>query len=166
MLKSVCIISDDFLPAVTGAGTHVQFISQDLVKRGYQISIITTRRPGQPEQEVWQGVKVYRTFTVRVLGFYQALPSKKTIRKIFEENQVTLVHHHYVGFLLKQAEKVARIMGLPQVYTYHMTADHLTQALPMRPLRSLIARQILNYCNRFDFIIAPSKNLAEKIYKR
>jgi len=141
----------------------VQRIAEALVQRGHRISVITTRRPGEPGFEIWRGVKVHRSFTIRTFGFYQALPSVSTIEKIFRGDAVQLVHHHYLGVLLRRAERVGRRLGLPQVYTYHMTVDHLTQPLPMRPFRPLLKRQIVGYCNRFDLIISPSLNLVDRI---
>jgi glycosyltransferase involved in cell wall biosynthesis len=157
------MLSDDFLPAATGVGIHVQRVSRDLTERGHRVSIITSRRPGEPEEEIWHGVRVYRTFTLKVFGFYQALPSQTTIRRILTENAVQLVHHHYLGILLVRAERVARALALPQVYTYHMTVDHLTQPWPMKPFRPVISRQIVKYGNRFDLVIVPALDLVEKV---
>ena len=160
---SVCMLSDDFLPAATGVGIHVQRVSRDLIERGHRVSIITTRRPGEPALEKWQGIPVYRTFTLKLFGFYQALPSRATLRRIFKENAVELVHHHYLGFLMMRAEPIANSLGLPQVYTYHMTVDHLTQPWPMKPFRPIISRQIVAYGNRFNLIIVPAFDLIAKV---
>lgn len=157
------MFSDDFLPAATGVGTHVQRISEDLVRRGHHVCVITTRRAGEPEHEQWRGVSVFRTFTLKLFGFYQALPSRRTIRRILEDNAVTIAHFHYLGFMLKRGDDVTRALGLPRVYTYHMTVDHLTQPWPMKPLRPWIARQIVDSCNRFDLIVTPSRDLIDAI---
>jgi glycosyltransferase involved in cell wall biosynthesis len=159
--RSICMLTDDFLPAATGVGTHVQRISADLVQRGHRVCVITTRRPGEPAREVWRGVTVYRCFTLKAFGFYQALPSRGMIGRIFEDNAVGMVHFHYLSFLLIQGNRVASRLGLPRVYTYHMTADHLTQPWPLRPLRPLVARWIVHYCNRFDLLVAPSLALVD-----
>lgn len=160
---SLCLCSDDFLPAATGVGTHLQRLSDALAQRGHRVTIITTRRPGEPAVEVWRGVTVHRAFTVELFGFYQALPSTSTIERILKDNAVTLIHHHYLSVMLKRVERVGRRLGLPQAYTYHMTVDHLTQPWPMRWLRPFLSRQIVDYCNRFDLIISPSPNLAERV---
>ncbi len=157
---SICMLSDDFLPAATGVGTHLQEVSKLLAKSGNRIAIITSRRPGQPEFESWEGVLVYRTFTIKAFGFYQAIPSVAAIEKIFAEVQPDVVHYHYLGMMLLRAMKVAQKLSLPQVYTYHMTEDHLTQPLPMRPFRKLIAGQIVRICNRVDLIISVSQGIA------
>ena len=160
---SICMLSEDFLPGATGVGTHLQAICPELVARGHRVAVITTRRPGEPEREVWQGVQVFRVATVKLFGFYQALASARTIGAIFDEVRPDLVHHHYLGLLLLRGMRAASQRGLPQVYTYHMTEDHLTQPLPMRPLRGLLAREIVRRCNRMDLVISVSRNLARTL---
>ena len=165
MLKplSICMVSDDFLPAMTGVGVHIKLVAPELARRGHQVSVITTRRKGEPEVEQWEGVRIYRVFTLKVYGFYQALPSSGMVRSVFERVKPDLVHHHYVGIMMAQVCRVALAKGIKQVSTYHFSAEVLTQPLPMRPLRSLIRRLMVLYNNRFDLVIAPSQNLARQI---
>ncbi len=160
---SICMISDDFLPAATGVGVHLKLIAPELARRGYRVAVITTRRKGEPEVEQWQGVTVHRVFTVKVYGFYQALPSRATVRRILEREKPDVVHHHYVGIMMRRVCAVAQRMRLPQVSTYHFSAEVLTQPLPMRPFRGLIRRQMVDANNRFDMVIVPSQNLAKQI---
>ncbi len=160
---SICMISDDFLPAATGVGVHLKLIGPELARRGHRISVITSRRKGEAEVARWEGVTLYRVNTLKLYGFYQALPSRTTVRRIFEQEKPDVVHHHYVGFMMKQVCAVAESMHLRQVSTYHFSAEVLTQPLPMRPFRGLIRRQMVDYNNRFDLVIAPSRNLAKQI---
>ena len=160
---SICMISDDFLPAATGVGVHLKLIGPELARRGYRVSVITSRRKGEPDVERWEGITIYRVFTLKLYGFYQALPSRASVRRIFEQEKPDVVHHHYVGFMMKQVCAVAESMKLRQVSTYHFSAEVLTQPLPMRPFRGLIRRQMVDYNNRFDLVIAPSQNLARQI---
>jgi len=157
------MVSDDFLPAMTGVGTHLKLVAPELVRRGHRVCVITTRRQDEPEVEQWQGVTIYRVFTLKVYGFYQALPSTSTVRAILQRAKPDLIHHHYVGLMMWQVCAVAESLKLPQVSTYHFSAEVLTQPLPMRPLRGLIRRLMVRLNNRFDLVIAPSQNLAGQI---
>ena len=159
----ICMVSDDFLPAATGVGVHLQTIIPLLAAKGHQVCVITSRRRGQPTQEQWQQARIYRLPSLSLYGFDQALPLGGRIGAILEENAVQLVHHHYLSLLLLRGFHVAAALGLPQVYTYHMTVDHLTQAPPLKPLRGFLSKIYVNYCNRFDQIMAPSAKLAEEI---
>jgi 1,2-diacylglycerol 3-alpha-glucosyltransferase len=164
--RNVCMICDDFLPAFTGVGIHVQNISQELARRGYRVIVIAARRPGQPDVEMWQGIKICRVFSVKVYGYHQALPSRSTIRKILQDNNVSLIHHHYLGLLLKRAERVAASLQLQQVYTYHMTPELITEPWPLRPYRKVINHLVKNFCNRINTVIAPSEKLASQIVRQ
>jgi glycosyltransferase involved in cell wall biosynthesis len=157
------MVSDDFLPAMTGVGTHLKLIAPELARRGHKVCVITTRRAGESEIDQWEGVTIYRVFTLKAYGFYQALPSQSTVRTIFAQFKPDMVHHHYVGFMMWQVCKVAESLNLPQVSTFHFSAEVLTQPLPMRPLRGLIRRMMVNFNNRFQLVIAPSQNLTQQI---
>ncbi|MBK8576194.1 MAG: glycosyltransferase [Elusimicrobia bacterium] len=97
---SICMVTDDFLPAKTGVGFHVQQIAPELVELGHTILVLTSRCPGQPAHETWNGVQIYRFFSLPVVGFYQALPSKSDIAKILKDNRVDRVHFHYLSFMM------------------------------------------------------------------
>ncbi len=160
---SICMTSDDFVPGATGVGTHVQIIAKHLVRLGHRVTIITTRRAGEPEVETWHGVTVHRVPTVKAFGFYQAIPSRKQLRSIFEAERPDVVHHHYLGLMAVRAMAECKALGIKQVYTYHMTEDHLTQPLPLRPLRPIAARLIVKVCNKADLVISVSENLAKRL---
>ncbi|MCV2348585.1 glycosyltransferase family 4 protein [Paucibacter sp. Y2R2-4] len=157
---SICMLSDDFLPGATGVGSHLQVVCRRLVELGHQVSIITSRRPAEPEYEEWLGVKVYRVRTIKAFGFYQAIPSVKTLEYLLGVIKPNLVHFHYLGLMLLRAMPLCVKRSLPVVYTYHMTEDHLTQPLPMRPFRRLIVSKIVAICNSADLVISVSENLA------
>src|SRR5665647_795170 len=57
---SICMVSDDFLPAATGVGVHLKLVAPELARRGHQVCVITSRRKGEPAIEQWQGVTIYR----------------------------------------------------------------------------------------------------------
>ena len=155
--------SDDFVPSGTGVGTHLKILAPELVKRGHSVSIVTTRRKGQASEEVWEGVRVFRVFSMPAYGFYQALPSKSSLLRIIDLVHPDLVHHHYVGYLMMRLCGIAESLEIPQVSTYHFSSEVLTQPLLMRPFASLVRKLLVSYNNRFGLIIAPSRNLASQI---
>lgn len=157
---SICMISDDFVPAATGVGTHVQIVSKHLAALGHRVTVVTTRRPGEPGSENWHGVHVARMPTVKVAGFYQAVPGRSRLASILAQAAPDVVHHHYLGLMMWRAVALCERLRLPQVYTYHMTEDHLTQPWPLRPLRRLVARGIVRVANRIDLVISVSARLA------
>ena len=107
------------------------------MRRGHRVCVITTRRKGEPALEQWEGVTIHRVFTAKAYGFYQGLPSVATVRAIFEREKPDLVHHHYVGFMMRQVCRVAESLQLRQVSTYHFGAEVLTQPAVLKKLEDL-----------------------------
>jgi 1,2-diacylglycerol 3-alpha-glucosyltransferase len=161
---SICLVSDDFLPAATGCGVLVQWAARELVKRGHSVSVVTSRRSGQSGLETWHGVRVHRTFSVRLYGLHWALPGRSVLRRILNENDFDIIHYHFLGLLLMRMRAAASTRA-KHVYTYNMTVDLLTQPLLMKPFHRVIFRRHVEYCNRFDLILAPSARLVEQISK-
>lgn len=157
------MVSDDFLPAATGVGTHIKLLAPALVTAGHEVSVITTRRKGEPATELWNGVRVHRVFTVPAYGFYQALPTGRKVRQLLDELAPDIVHHHYVGYMMARVCGIAMAKKIPQVSTYHFSSEVLTQPALMKPFAGLIRSLLIKYNNKFDLIIAPSQKLAEQI---
>ena len=161
---SICIISDDLLPGATGVGIHTQCIAKELARRGHHICAITTRRKDQPSFEVWEGVNIYRVFSLKMFGYYQALAKRKQIERVLRDNAVNIVHYHYLGLLFMKAYGVAsRLPGIKHIYTYHIPIEMMSGPWLLRPLRGIIFNSHARYCNRFDRILAPTDRLVKQI---
>lgn len=159
----IAMITDDFIPGMTGVGVHVQKLSREMTTRGHQVVVITTRRHGQPQHEEWEGVKIYRVFSIPMYGFYQALPSKTTIKNILLENHINIVHCHYLGIMMLRAMDVAEELKIARVLTAHMTVDVLTQPLLMRPWKPLLRRFLAHIYERFNHVICVSSQYARQV---
>lgn len=159
----ICLVSDDFHPACTGAGMVAQREALELARRGHAVSVITTRRWGEPKEESWQRLRIHRTGTAKVFGYHLAFPRRRTLRRILEAGDFDIIHSHYLGYLMKTALDAAAGLRAKQIYSYHMPVELLTQALPMKPFRRVIGRLHVDYCSRFDLILAPSTKMIERI---
>jgi 1,2-diacylglycerol 3-alpha-glucosyltransferase len=156
----VCMVSDDFLPAVSGVGVHLGLVIPALVARGHRVSVLTTRQAGQPARESALGADVYRVRALKVFDFYQGLPTGAEVLRILRAAQPDLVHHHYASLMMRRVVGIAAGAAIPQVSTYHFGPEVLTQPWPMRPLRSWIGAEMLRVNNRCAAVICPSANLA------
>lgn len=160
------MVSDDFRPAVTGVGVYLERTIPELLRRGHRVAVVTSRRGGQPAEESWGGAAIFRTFSLPVLGFYQALPSRRTLRGVFDRVAPDLVHHHYVGFLMRRAVALARARGIPQLATHHFGPEVLSGNILLRPFRSWMWRELVAHQNRCDAVIAPSPEIAKTLTAR
>lgn len=160
---TIAMITDDFAPAVTGVGVHVQKVAGELVRRGHRVVVVTSRRRGQPAFDVTDGVRVHRVRCVSVQGFAQALPRPIELERIFRDEGVGIVHFHYLGLMMLAGLRAARARGLTTVYTAHMTVDLLVQPLFMRPFRGLLTHLYFALLERLDHVICPAAAQAERV---
>jgi glycosyltransferase involved in cell wall biosynthesis len=160
------MVSDDFLPAATGVGIHMQIICRELISQGHKVVILTSRQKGQPKDETWHGVKVYRSFSINVAGFDQALPSPMLVNRILKAHDIDVVHFHYLSFMMLLVSGLIKNYPAKRVFTYHMSELVLTQPWFMRPFRRAIGRQITRFANSMDEVISPSQNLKESLKRR
>lgn len=160
--SAICFFSDDYLPAKTGTGVSVSITASALVKQGKRVVVLTTRRAGEPAQETIDGVLVYRLFSLPVFGFPQALATPSQLRNLLLQHRVRIAHFHYLSLLSLIGARVARSLGLPCVFTHHMTVDHLTQPLPLRVFRPLFSWLIARFCASMALQTAPSRNFVEQ----
>ncbi|MCM2280830.1 MAG: glycosyltransferase [Bdellovibrionaceae bacterium] len=161
MSYNICFFTDDYLPSKTGVGVSASMQAAALVEQGHHVVVLTTGRPGQAKMEVIQGVQVYRLPSVKLFGFYQAIALPWQVKTILMNHEIQIAHFHYLGMLSWVGARVARTLGIRSVYTHHMTVDHLTQPMAMRPLRPLLSRWIRRFCNHMEVTTAPSRNFVE-----
>ena len=160
-------IADDFLPSITGAGVSARYLCKDLVSRGHNVCVITTRRKGQAEVESWEQVKIYRMFSIKIFDFVIALASKRALKKILLENGVDVIHYQYAGLLAMRSRAVARTLpDIKNVYTYNMTVEHLTAGSKTLSIAAgVLSRLLKKFCSSCDLVTVPSRALLIKLKK-
>jgi 1,2-diacylglycerol 3-alpha-glucosyltransferase len=162
-LQNILMVSDDFFPAATGVGVHLQIICKELVQQGHHVVVMTSKQGDQKNEETWEGVEVHRFTSLNIAGFYQAFPSLSRVKKIIQNNKIEIVHFHYLSWMLILVNFALRNLEIKKIYTYHMNEYVLTQPWFMRPFRGLIRRGIIYFCNSVEKIICPSDKLKIQI---
>jgi len=157
--RRIALVSDDFVPPMTGAGYYLKSLAFYLAGRGHHVVVLTTR-PKRHGDDAWPAnMKVYRGPTLTMFGFDQALFTPGRIRRILEHERVELVHHHYLSGLSYSCASVAHAMRLPQLYTYHMSVELLSQPVPMRPFKPLLFALYKRFAQRMNCIVTPSRKV-------
>jgi 1,2-diacylglycerol 3-alpha-glucosyltransferase len=167
----ILFVSDDFLPAITGVGIHAQQIAKELVRLGHEVVVLTSNGPKGSflsRVEYWNNIKIFRTRTLVVASFPQALPFPFEISHFLKEEKIDLIHYHYLSYLSAVTNRASRKRKIPEIMTYHFSPDVLTEPWFMRPFRNLVRKLTINFSNKMKVIIVPSvgvkKNLSnEKI---
>jgi glycosyltransferase involved in cell wall biosynthesis len=81
-MKSICIVSPQFLPHVGGVEQYVDNFSKELVRRGNKVTIITSEIEGEKEYEEKDGVEIIRLDSYSLMnGRFPFLKCGKSKRK-------------------------------------------------------------------------------------
>lgn len=86
----ICFLTHEFpKPGLNhgGVGTFVKNLGKYLVQAGHQVSVVGTNNSDQYEEEIVQGVRVFRIGKPRLLGLNWLLISKRINKKLKEINQ-------------------------------------------------------------------------------
>ncbi len=163
---TILMVSEDFFPAITGIGFHLQGIIPSLVQMGHKVHVLTTKRAGENALEEWKGATIHRLPSFEIQGYAQIFPVRSWIHKIIKNINPDIIHVHYLGLIVNILEKETNQNKIPHIYTFHMTEDVLCNANFLKPFRAHFRRKIRNYCNNIDHVISVSKNLIHDIRHR
>jgi glycosyltransferase involved in cell wall biosynthesis len=97
-----------YAPVIGGLERSVATSSEELVRRGHEVTVLTLAAPGAPASETRSGVRVVRVRSVatnllpgmnqdRAKPFHPTAPDPLTtadIRRVLRENQFDVVHSH------------------------------------------------------------------------
>lgn len=155
----ILFVTDDFLPAITGVGIHTQQLAKELVRQGHQVTVLTSAGLNfrmTSKTEIWFQVKIFRTRTIVVAAFPQALPLPYEISLFLKKEKPDLIHYHYLSYLAAITTLIAKKEKIPELMTYHFSPDVLTEPWFMRPFRNLVRFLAKNFSNKMSTIISPS----------
>lgn len=89
----ILMMADFFYPHIGGVEKHVKFISKELLKRGYEITVLTRRYSKDlPNQEEYEGINIIRFNDDTILSKYNWLEKNQEIIQ-----QHDIIHFHDFG---------------------------------------------------------------------
>lgn len=115
-------VSSWFSPHFGGVETHVRSLSQELARRGHEVTVVTSRHdPSLPQEEAMDGFRVVR---VRPRFIFMRTPITPRMRASLRDAAADIVHAHSPPPLASRyAGVVASERGIPYVVTYHCDVD-------------------------------------------
>ena len=111
-------VSPWFLPHLGGVESHVYSLSSELVRRGHEVEVLTSKhRKDVPEREMMNGFAVTRLKPMTTILRTPVVPS---IRRLLKEREVDVFHAHSPPPLAAYyASKASVLTKMPFVLTYH-----------------------------------------------
>ncbi|MCK5547779.1 MAG: glycosyltransferase family 4 protein [Thermoplasmata archaeon] len=106
-----------FHPHIGGVESHVMSLSEELVRRGHDVYVLTARLPGTKTSETLNGIKVLRSKPLVIWFKTPVIPGiKKSIKRLNGD----VVHSHSPPPLPSYyAAEASRGSGTPFLITYH-----------------------------------------------
>jgi glycosyltransferase involved in cell wall biosynthesis len=120
-------VSANFPPSVGGIERYVEVLARGLVRRGHEVTVLSSRAPGAPPREQTSGVRIVRVPATealkRTVRLHYPLPSPialtRELRRLVPESDV--VHVHDALYLTSTAGlAAARRRRIPSVVTQHV----------------------------------------------
>jgi glycosyltransferase involved in cell wall biosynthesis len=89
----VCMIAREFPPDSRGIGYYVYNLSKGLIKKGHKVSVITRGSPRRVEQEVVDGIDVFKATFFPLYPFHLSI-HKLFVNPLMNSLQPDIVHLH------------------------------------------------------------------------
>ena len=166
----IAFITNNYKPYSGGVVRSIESFRKELIKEGYEVSIITLdfgKNYSIEDKSVFR-VKCPIKFehksnpiAVPILASYQ-------VKKIIYKLKPDIIHTHHPFLLGKSALKTSNKLKIPIVFTYHSLYDKFLHYIPApdKLLIPLINRRIKSFCNKINGIIVPSKHVKNLIKQK
>lgn len=161
----ILFISDVYFPRVNGVSTSIRTFVYQLQELGHEVHLVAPDYGVATEDEAWirriPSRRIYFDPEDRLMKYGFALDQLMQLRS--EQYDLVHIHTPFVAHYLGQ--KLAHLLDIPCVETYHtFFEDYLQHYLPWVPRG--MARGIARFvsrrqCNGVDAIIAPSKPMLD-----
>ena len=161
----ILFISDVYFPRVNGVSTSIRTFVGELQAMGHEVHLIAPDYDVKTEDESWikriPARSIYFDPEDKLMRYGLALARLEELRQ--EDYDIVHIHTPFVAHYL--GIKLARLLGVPCVETYHtFFEDYLHHYLPWIPTswaRSLARMISRRQCNAVDAIVAPSQPMLD-----
>ncbi|KAA1176028.1 glycosyltransferase [Marinobacter salinexigens] len=160
----VAMFTNNYLPFIGGVPISIERLRRGLEALGDKLLIVAPRYRDQPPHE--DGV--LRVPSLLALGekreFRLANIFLARIRRGVRAFRPDIIHIHHPFWLGSLGLFMARILGIPAVYTYHTRLEHYAHFVPLPGMlfRNLISHALIKrFANRCDGVIVPTYSTEE-----
>lgn len=159
------IFTDTYLPEANGITTYLDFIFNNLLKKGNELHVVAPRYSRHKKHKNEENV--FRLFSIRVNKAYNYrlaihIPVKTFVKLL--KSDFDIIHGHSNGSISLMGLIIAKIKRVPFVYTYHTMIQDYSHYI----LRGLVSPNIIRKisratCNLCDVVIAPSEKAKKEL---
>jgi len=133
----ICVVSQSFYPYIGGVTRYLQSLGRKLLARGDEMVVVHLRTPDMPEQDVIDGIKVYRMSEQE--GMQESIDGYFKFKELIIdvthgrqtaplEDRFNQGYTEYLGFNLSMYEKVRQVYEAEKFDLLHV---HDFQVMPL-----------------------------------
>lgn len=172
---TIAFICDGIAEFTAGSVISTRRFALQLHARGHRIIFIAGRSPHHKENDMWEGMKVYRFASLLLAKtdgqFYMGFPTAGALRKIFKNEGVDIVHVAVPTPAAVAATLAARSLTIPIVIHSHTQPENLflnafhNRAQVLGNILSAIMYLYLNYFYAKAQIILFPTEFSRSLFK-
>lgn len=160
----ITMFTNNYLPFIGGVPISIERLRKGLVKQGDSVQVVAPSYQEQPEAEK-QVVRVPSMLSMGARSeFRMANIFLARIRRAVRAFRPDVIHIHHPFWLGSLGLFMARVLGVPAVYTYHTRLEHYAHFVPLPGLlfRNLISHALIKrFASRCDGVIVPTYSTEE-----
>ena len=169
----IMIVTDQYPPMVGGVPKVTQELAVDLANRGNHVWVVAPSYGQRDVHRLEQKVHVYRfssfewpTYEDLRIPFLPILPFRRLLKKIDPD----IIHIHSPIVLGNIAQIVAGSLRKPVIVTNHYLPINLSPSLSTDPLfskpfMSVTYSYLVHFCNRCEYVTAPTMTALNLLYQ-
>lgn len=148
-----------YLPTSGGIETSVVNLRKGLEAAGHEVFIFAPKYPGWEDKE--KNVFRYKSIYFKYNGapYFTAVPLLSGILEKVKELKLDVIHAHEPYLLGWDAQRIAKKLGIPMVFTYHIRYEdycHYTPLIPESVAKKCVRAITIPFCKKCNAIIAPA----------
>ena len=168
----IMIVTDHYPPTIGGVPTVTHGLAHDFADRGHQVWVVAPSQGSRDERRLEHKVRVYR-FSSFEWPAYKALRIPflpfVSIRNLLKRSDPHIIHIHSPVVLGNIAQILAGGLRKPVIVTNHYLPVNISPALSSdpvfsKPFSSISYSYLVNFCNRCEYVTAPTNTALNLLY--
>lgn len=120
----ILMITPSYYPSQGGVQVEIRLLVNNLVKKGYQISLITKEMKDTEKNETADGIHIIRLPDSKITldpwnGLFFIRKNSMAIKKIIEDDKIDIIHVHHFDLSCPYIYLLKKMFKIPIIATIH-----------------------------------------------
>ncbi len=163
----ILMMTNTYFPMVGGLEQSVHSFSEEFIKLGHEVLIVTPAFDGAPKEEPGV-IRIDAIQKFKGTIFSINYPVSGLLTRLMKEFVPDMVHSHCPFFMGDFALRLSRQHAIPLVFTYHTMFEQYVHDWPIHNegVKRFMVKLAAGYSNLVDQVIVPSESVQEILFKR